>query len=180
MPGAEEWRLKTKGFGEIMKMPHRAVQRVAISINLLLAILLLAGLCFGKHKKGDEQPFQYEAGTESIDKGCGGKLEVLREGFAFKCPGGAFSLPYSGVTLMQFRPDVSTEVLAMKVPWKIQPQPSRVRENKYFTIVCNDQGKLRVVVLRVSEDNMRPYFAEIELQSGKSVQEYRSFDEFNN
>jgi hypothetical protein len=26
---------------------------------------------------------------------------------------------------------------------------------------------------------MRPYFAEIELQSGKSVQEFRDFGEFN-
>ena len=34
-------------------------------------------------------------------------------------------------------------------------------------------------MLRVGEDAMRPYFAEIELRSGKSVQEYRSFDEFN-
>jgi len=34
------------------------------------------------------------------------------------------------------------------------------------------------VVLRVDEKDMRPYFAEIELQSGKSVQEYRSYEEF--
>ena len=81
---------------------------------------------------------------------------------------------------MQFRPDVSTEVMAMKIAWKIAPQPMRGRENKFFTIVCNDQGKLRAVVLRVSEENMRPYFAEIELQSGKSVKEYRSFEEFDN
>ena len=56
----------------------------------------------------------------------------------------------------------------------------RGRENRYFTIVSSDQGKLRAVVLRVDENNMRPYFAEIELQSGKSVEEYRSFDEFGN
>lgn len=88
-------------------------------------------------------------------------------------------MPYSAVTVMQYRPDVSTEVLAMKIPWKIAPQLARVRENKYFTIVCNDHGKLRAVVLRVEEDDMRPYFAEIELQSGKSVQEFRDFGEFN-
>jgi hypothetical protein len=68
--------------------------------------------------------------------------------------------------------------MAMKIPWKVVPQLPRVKENKYFTVVCNEQGKLRVVVLRVNENDMRPYFAEIELQSGKSVQEYRSFDEF--
>jgi hypothetical protein len=162
-----------------MMIPHRIIQRAAISIALLMALFMLTGSSFGKHKKADEPPFQYEAGTESIDKGCAGQLEVLREGFTFKCPGGTFSLPFSGVTLMQFRPDVSADVMAMKIPWKIPPQQTRARENKFFTIVCNEQGKLRVVVLRVSEDNMRPYFAEIELQSGKTVQEYRSFEEFN-
>ena len=69
--------------------------------------------------------------------------------------------------------------MGMNIPWKLRPQLTRVRQNKYFTIVCNDQGKLRVVVFRVEENDMRPYFAEIELRSGKSVQEYRSFDEFN-
>jgi hypothetical protein len=162
-----------------MKMPHRLTQRLAISINLLMALLLLTGSSYGKHKKADEPPFQYEAGTENIEKGCAGKLQVLREGFTFKCPAGAFSLPFSAVTLMQYRPDVSAEVLAMKIPWKAKPQITKLRENKYFTVVCNEQGKLRAVVLRVSEDEMRPYFAEIELQSGKSVQEYRSFGEFD-
>jgi len=162
-----------------MMMPHRTTQRIGTSISLLMALLLLTGSSYGKHKKTDEPPFQYQAGTENIEKGCAGKLEVLKEGFTFKCPGGSFNLPFSAVALMQFRPDVSAEVLAMKIPWKIQPQLPHVRENKFFTIVCTEEGKLRAVVLRVSEDDMRPYFAEIELQSGKSVQEYRSFDEFN-
>ena len=160
-------------------MPHRSIQCAAISISLLMALLVLAGSCFGKNKKADEPPFQYEAGTESVQKGCGGKLEVLKEGFTFMCPGGSFSLPFSGITLMQFRPDVSAEVLAMKIPWKIQPQLPHVRENKFFTIVCTEEGKLRAMILRVSEDDMRPYLAEIELQAGKTVQEYRSYDEFH-
>ena len=160
-------------------MPHGTMQRVAISLNLLMALLLLTVPSFAKNKKADEPPFQYEAGTENIERGCGGKLEVLREGFTFKCSGGTFSLPFSAVTLMEFRPDVSAEVMAMKIPWKVAPQQMRGRENKFFTIVCNDQGKLRAVVLRVSEENMRPYFAEIELQCGKSVEEFRSFGEFD-
>jgi len=184
----KEWRpdaKRRKGardhprFGEFMMMPHRRTQHLAIAVNLLVALFLLPASGYGKHKKPDEPPFQYEAGTENLERGCAGKLEVLREGFTFKCPGGTFSLPFSGVTLMQFRPDISAQVLAMKVPWKLQPQPVRTRENKFFTIVCKDQEKLRVVVLRVSEDDMRPYFAQIELQSGKTVQEYRSFEEFN-
>jgi hypothetical protein len=159
-------------------MPHRITKSLAISAGVLM-MLLLAGSSFGKHKKAEAPPFQYVAGTEDIEKGCAGKLEVLKEGFTYKCPGGAFSLPFSAVTLMQYRPNVSPEVTAMKVPWKIAPEFPKVKENKYFTIVANEQGKLRVVVLRVDEDDMRPYFAEIELQSGKTVQEYRSFGEFD-
>ncbi|HXW16647.1 MAG TPA: hypothetical protein VEN79_19215 [Terriglobia bacterium] len=161
-------------------MPLRITKRLVISISLPMALLLLMCSVYGKHKNtAEEPPFQYEAGTEKIEKGCGGKLEVLKEGFSFKCPGGTINVPFSAITLMQYRPDVSEEVLAMKIPWVIKPQPVRVKENKYFTIVSTDQGKLRVVVLRVDENNMRPYFAEIELQSGKSVQEYRSFGEFD-
>jgi len=160
-------------------MPFRMTQRPAISVSVLMALLLLISSTYGKHKNtAEEPPFQYEAGTEKIDKGCAGKLEVLKEGFSFKCTGGTINVAFSAITLMQYRPDVSEEVLAMKIPWIIKPQPVRVRENKYFTIVSNERGKLRAVVLRVDENNMRPYFAEIELQSGKSVQEYRSFGEF--
>jgi len=162
-----------------MMMPHRITKCIAISISLLMALLLPISSSYGKHKKTEEPPFQYQAGTENIEKGCAGKLEVLKEGFTFKCPSGTFSLPFSSITLMQYRPDVSAEVLAMKIPWKIKPQLTRVRDNKYFTVVCNEQGKLRAVVLRVNENDMRPYFAEIELQSGKSVQEFRSVGEFD-
>ena len=161
-------------------MPFRMTQRPAISVSVLMALLLLISSTYGKHKNAaEEPPFQYEAGTEKIDKGCAGKLEVLKEGFSFKCTGGTINVAFSAITLMQYRPDVSEEVLAMKIPWIIKPQPVRVRENKYFTIVSNEQGKLRAVVLRVNEDDMRPYFAEIELQSGKGVQEFRSFGEFD-
>lgn len=166
-------------FGDPMMIWDRTRKPVAIAVNLLMALLLLTGSSYGKHKKAEEPPFQYLAGTEGIAKGCAGKLEVLKEEFSFKCGGGTFNLPYSAVTLMQYRPDVSAEVLALKIPWKLAPQLPRVKENKYFTIVANEQGKLRAVVLRVDEDDMRPYFAEIELQSGKGVQEFRDFGEFN-
>jgi hypothetical protein len=156
-------------------------KRLTTSASLLITLFLLITPSYAKHKKpADEPPFQYEAGTENIDKGCGGKLEVLKDGLSFKCAGGTISLPFPSITLMQYRPDVSDKVLAMKIPWNIKPQLLRGRENRYFTIVSNEQGKLRAVVLRVDENNMRPYFAEIELQSGKSVEEYRSFDEFGN
>ncbi len=159
-------------------MPHRITKSRAMAMNVMV-LLLLSGLSYGKHRKNDEPPFQYVAGTENLDKGCAGKLEVLKEGFTYKCAGGSLNLPFSEVTLMQYRPNVSPEVMAMKVPWKVAPEFAKIKENRYFTIVAKAEGKLRVVVLRVEQDDMRPYFAEIELESGKTVQEYRSFDEFN-
>jgi hypothetical protein len=162
-----------------MMMPHRTTKGMAISIYVLLGLLLPIGSSYGKHKKPDEPPFQYLYGTEKVDKGCAGKLEVLKEGLTFRCSNGTFTFPFAAITLMQYRPDVSDQVLAMKIPWKEKPQLPRVRENKYFTVVCGQQGKLQAAVFRVDENDMRPYFAEIELQSGKSVQEFRSFGEFN-
>jgi len=164
-----------------MMIPHRTTKQIATTISLLAALLLLVSPGYGKHKKDKElEPaFQYQAGTENLEKGCAGNLEVLKDGFNFRCGSGSFSLPFSAITLMQYRPDVSADVLGMKIPWKVKPSLTRVHENKYFTVVCNEQGKLRAVVLRVEEKDMRPYFAEIELRSGKNVQEYRSFGEFN-
>ena len=88
-------------------MPHRLSKPIAISINLLLGLFLLTGSVYGKHKKTDDPPFLYLAGTENIERGCGGKLQVLKEGFTFKCATGGFSLPFSAITVMQYRPDVS-------------------------------------------------------------------------
>ena len=159
-------------------MRYHLCRGVAIFVSVLMAAFLPISSTYGKHQKSTEPPFAYVAGTESVEKGCAGKLEVLKDELTFRCPGAAITLPFSQITVMQYRPNVSAEVLAMKIPWNLKPLFPRVKENQYFTVVCNDQGKLRAIVLRAGEDTMRPYFAEIELESGKSVQEYRSFDEF--
>ena len=142
------------------------------------ALLVLTSWAYGKKKSEDEPPFTYLAGTENLERGCGGKLEVHTDGLAFTCPAGSVTLPFSGITLMQYRPDLSQTVVDMKIPWKVPPQLSRQRENKYFTVVANDQGKIRAVILRVDSKSMIPYLAEIDLKSGKSVQVWRSYDEF--
>jgi len=160
-------------------MADRLAQYAVKTLGLMLLLCLAVGITSGKHKKAEEPPFQYVAGTEDIERGCAGKLQVLKSGFAFECPLGNFQLPFATITLMQYRPDLSADLQGMKIPWKVKPQIQRLRENKYFAIVSQDAGNIRAVVFRVDEDEMRPYFAEIELQSGKSVQEYRSFGEFD-
>ena len=159
-------------------MPHNITKRIAMTGALLATLFLLTIPAFGKHKGPEDPPFQYLAGTENISKGSLGRLQVLKEGLTYVCPSGTFLVPFAAITLMQYRPDVSKDLLGLKITWKAQPQLPRLRENKYFAIVYNQQGALHAMILRVDEDVMRPYFAEIELRSGKSVQEYRSFDEF--
>ena len=80
-------------------------------------------------------------------------------------------MPFSTITLMEFRPDVSRRVRKLKLKWTTYPNTLIAgKQNRYFTIVCKKQGVTQVVVLRVDPRSMRPYLAEIELKSGKRVE----------
>ena len=148
------------------------------ALSTLALLLLLAGSLYGKRKPSEEPlPFEYYAGTADIEHGCGGRLEVLRDALAFTCPGGTMSLPFAAITLMEYRPDISKRVLRMNIDWKVRPQQWKARENQYLTVVSNENGKIRALVLKVDSTALRPYLAEIELKSGKNVQVYRSYDE---
>jgi hypothetical protein len=133
-------------------------------------ILGLACSTFGNEQAGDSV-FQYAGGTEKIEVDCAGRLEVTLEGLVFKCPSGSVDMPFSTITLMQFRPDVSPRVRRLKLKWTTYPTtliPGK--QNRYFTIVYKNQGVTHVVVLKVDPLSMRPYLAEIELRSGKRVE----------
>jgi hypothetical protein len=118
-----------------------------------------------------EAVFQYAGGTEKIEIDCAGKLEVTLESLVFNCPGGSVVMPFSTITLMQFRPDVSQRVRKLKLKWTTYPNILIAgKQNRYFTVVCKKQGVTHVLVLRVDPLSMRPYLAEIELKSGKRVE----------
>ena len=137
---------------------------------LAVMILMLACSAFGNEQTSDSV-FQFAGGTEKIEIDCAGKLEVTLEGLVFKCPSGSVDMPFSTITLMQFRPDVSQRVRRLKLKWTTYPLvliPGK--ENRYFTIVYKKQGVTHVVVLKVDTLSMRPYLAEIELKSGKRVE----------
>jgi hypothetical protein len=151
-------------------MKSDLARRISKTCFLAFTILLLAGSAFGNEQKSDAI-FQYAGGTEKIAIDCAGKLEVTPEGLVFKCPSGSLDMPFSAITLMQFRPDVSRRVRGLKVKWSTYPTiliPGK--QNRYFTVVCKKQGVTHVVVLKVDELSMRPYLAEIELKSGKRVE----------
>lgn len=167
---------ETKYFGDFITMRSHTGRRFAASSSLLL-LFLFTGWVYGKRKPTEVPLFLYEAGTENLARGCGGKLEVLKDALAFTCPQGSVTMPFSAITLMQYRPDVSKQVVGMNIDWKVRPALDRARDNIYFTVLCNENGKTRAVVLRVDVVSLRPYLAEIELKSGKNVQVYRSYDE---
>jgi hypothetical protein len=133
-------------------------------------LLIIAGSSLGA-QQAKEAVFQYVGGTEKIEMDCAGKLEVTSEGLVFRCPGNSVDMPFSTITQMQFRPDVSPYVRKLKVKWATYPNiviPGR--QNRYFTVVSKKEGVTRVMVLRVDPVSMRPYLAEIELKSGRRVE----------
>ena len=149
---------------------HLSRQALRLLLLSLGVALLMASSAFGNEENGDSI-FQYAGGTERIEIDCVGKLEVTLQGLIFKCPSGSIEMPFSTITVMQFRPDVSRRVRNLKLKWSTFPSnliPSR--QNRYFTVVCRRQGVTHVMVLRVDPLSMRPYLAEIELKSGKRVE----------
>jgi len=137
---------------------------------LVFAVLMPPNAALGI-EQSKEAVFQYAGGTEKIEIDCAGKLEVTTDGLRFTCPGGAVDMPFSTITLMQFRPDVSPQVRNVKLKWTTYPTILIAgKQNRYFTVVCKKQGVTHVMVLRVDPLSMRPYLAEIELKSGKRVE----------
>jgi hypothetical protein len=137
---------------------------------LVFIILVLPSAAFATEPTR-EAVFQYAGGTEKIEIDCAGKLEVTLDSLVFRYPRGSVVMPFSTITLMQFRPDISRQVRKLKLKWTTYPIvliPSK--QNQYFTIVCKKQGVTQVVVLRVDPQSMRPYLAEIEMKSGKRVE----------
>ncbi len=145
-----------------------------------LAALLLAGAALAREEQPRPQ-FRYAAGTESLSQGCEGNLEIGSEGLTFKCTGGSVSAPYTSISLMQYRSDVSRKVRRMKVKWTVRPEyvPPLFggKRNRFFTVVFRTGGATRVVILRVQPAAMRPYLAEIDLKAEKRV-EVESFEEY--
>jgi hypothetical protein len=149
---------------------------------VLPALLLFAAaaMVYGRDE-GVEPQFRYTAGTESISEGCKGNLELTPTGLTFRCPAGSITAPFSSITLMQYRNDVSRKVLKMKLEWKVRPHISVPllggKHNRYFTVVFKEDKKAHAMVLHVSPVAMRPYLAEIDLKSSHRV-EVQAYEDY--
>ncbi len=135
----------------------------------MLVIVLPALAMVGSGKKKEEPPFKYVGGTEQIQQGCKGSLELTSEVLTFRCIGGSISAPYSSITLMQYRSNVSQQVWKMKLNWKVKPAGKHGKRNRYFTVLYNEGGAARSFVLDVAPETMQPYLAEIDLKAGRRV-----------
>jgi hypothetical protein len=145
-------------------------------VGSLAALLVVAGSAYslGQPK---EPPFQYTGGTEVIERDCRGNLEVTTEALIFKCSAGSIEVPYSSITLMQYRPDLSRRVRRLKLKWHVRPDPGGGKRNRYFAVVYKVQNVTHVMILKVAPLSMRPYLAEIDLRSGRRI-EVRGYEEY--
>ena len=144
----------------------------------MLAIMLLgvAGV-EGKQKKAEEH-FKYAGGTERIQQGCKGNLELTSTALTFRCDTGWIAAPYSSIRLMQYRRDVSRQVLKMNLDWKVKPPGKHGKQNRYFTVLYSEGSGTRAIVLDVAPETMRPYLAEIDLKAGQRV-EVQAHEEYS-
>ncbi|MGH9377385.1 MAG: hypothetical protein ACRD1I_01175 [Terriglobia bacterium] len=122
--------------------------------------------------------FYYAGGTETISAGCGGQLELTHVSMTFKCPEGSVTIPYSSITLMQYRPKLSSQVRKLKLDWKARPEGTSAKKNLLFTVLYKQGSTTQAMVLKVHPDNMRPYLAAIELNTRMRIQvwDYRGYD----
>jgi len=127
-------------------------------------------------------PFKYVGGSDKLPEGCQGSLQVGADALNFICPAGTVSVPYTAISFMQYRPDVSRKVSKMKIKWQVKPPWTGPlmggKKNRYFAIVYEEHGAPAALVLEVPPLTMRPYLAEIDLKAGKRVEvkEYEEYD----
>jgi len=146
----------------------------------LLAVFLSAG--FASSRARDKaHPFKFVGGTEKLEEGCAGKLEVAPNALVFACSSGSITAPFNSILLMQFRPDLGPKVRKLKLKWKVRPVLEAPllsnKRNRYFTVLYVGQGETHAMVLDVSAEVMRPYLAEIDLKAGKRV-EVKGYEEY--
>lgn len=148
----------------------------------VVVMIASAAACAALPIRGGEraQPrdFSYAGGTEALSTGCAGALELSPVSMTFTCPEGSVTIPYSAITLMQYRPKLSTRVRKMKLDWKARPEGTSAKKNLLFTVLYRQGSSTQAMVLKVQPDNMRPYLAEIELNTRKRIEvwDYRGFD----
>jgi hypothetical protein len=136
--------------------------------TLLAAVLLLTPQAWGR--SGNHDLFKYVAGTESLPSGCKGQLEVTGSHLVFLCDEKSISISYNDITKMEFQPRVSKRIRKMKLAWAIKPTSAHGKHDGFFTVLYRAGSQTHAIILRVRDDTMRPYMAEIDLRTGGPIE----------
>ncbi len=122
--------------------------------------------------------FTYAGGTQELQAGCQGELQLTHTSMIFECPDGAITIPFNSITDMEYRPSVSRAIKHMKLRWRVKPSGSGGKSNLFFTVVYREDTSLQALALKVLPEDMRPYLAQLELSTGKRIHvwDYRGFD----
>jgi hypothetical protein len=163
----------------VRRSPLTGSRRVAALVLAALLLSLVGGVrsADGRNKsKGAE--FKYVGGTEDVPANCGGRVELGQRALTYRCQEHVIVIPYASVQHMQYRNNISKEILGLGLKWKVAPELERVKANRYFTVEYQEGGGIHVMVFDVNSEVMIPYFAEIDLKSGKRV-EVRGYEEYD-
>lgn len=140
--------------------------KAILFLSVIALFLLVPSALARSHNKST---FEYVAGTQSLPKGCKGKLEMAQENMIFECPGGSITVPYTAITRMEYQEKISKQIRKMTLNWAINPPSSHNKHEGYFTVLYSEKGQTHAMILKVSPETMRPYLAEIDLKTGLSI-----------
>jgi len=147
-------------------MKERRRIKSVLFLNLITLLLIVPS---AQARARNGSLFEYVAGTESLPKGCEGKLEVTRTALVFESSAGSINVPYASITRMEYGEKVSKQVRKMELGWAIKPSPSHSKHQGYFIVLYSEKSQTHAMILKVSPDTMRPYLAEIDLRSGLPI-----------
>jgi hypothetical protein len=142
--------------------------RIAKTAAILGAALLVA--LGGQARSQEQVVFKYVAGTESMAKGCKGKLEVGASDLIFECAQLSLTIPYPSITQMEFQPQVSKKIRKMKLAWAIKPTSAHSKHQGFFSVLYTEKGHTHAIILKTRDETMRPYMAEIDLKTGLPIE----------
>lgn len=143
-------------------------RKIVKTAAVMAAALLLAPAAWPRSQ--EQSVFKYVAGTESMPKGCQGKLEVAESNLVFRCGDQSLTVPYKAITEMEFQPRVSKKIRKMKLAWALKPASSHSKHQGFFSVLYSEKGQTHAIILQTRNDTMRPYMAEIDLKTGHPIE----------
>lgn len=139
------------------------------AVLILNVIALLLFIPSAQARSHNNFLFVYTAGTQSLPKGCEGKLEITQSALVFNSPAGSISVPYNSITHMEYTEKVSKQIRKMDLNWAVKPTGTHNKHQGYFTVIYSENGQTHAMILKATPKTMQPYLAEIDLKTGLAI-----------